>query len=292
MFDALQRYIPFDSEGTNTAIILVTALGLFLSVAVLVLNARKNHLAKISSDEKNMAIASAQEIAAQALKDAADANERAARANERAAEANEQAGKANQRATENETASLKLRVDLETESATSRTRQTELALQQQKTADAQRSAAQAQLALQKYVSAIANGTGRRGINDQLFLSHLRNTPPGRVQVYYIEGSPETYLFAGSIQSMFRSARWTVESPDPLPINTLVGLGGGTSLNEIIVAMGHTELSVKKDAREAAVWNAILSLKRNCGQWKDETAPEDLFRIYVGPAIGPLLAPLN
>jgi hypothetical protein len=74
---------------------------------------------------------------------------------------------------------------------------------------------------------------------------------------------------------------------------MINIGGqGTGLTEIIVAMQDPEMSLDESTSEGALWSAILSLRRGCGERQDKTMSKDRFVVYVGPIIGPMLPQLK
>ena len=202
----------------------------------------------------------------------------------------ERAANADERASRIEAGNLQLRTDLENATTESRSKQTELEMEQRKTAEAQERAAVAQLELKKYFNFIATAQGPRSTPSDLFVSILRKAPPGKIEVMYLGGVPETFLFANSILGLLRQAGWQAAS-EPSATASMVGIGGGTGLTEIIVVMKHPERSETPSTSEGALWAALLTLKRGAGQRNDESLPEDTFKLYIGPAIGPMMAPL-
>lgn len=215
------------------------------------LDATKEHEAKTERDRVRTELATAET--------------KAKEADARIAEAQRGSAEANERAVAIEHANLRLRKDLEAAVNESRANQTELEHEQRRTAEAQLAAAQAQLELKKYVNALVSSQSR-AINEDLFTSILRKAPPKTVEILYLRGLPETYLFAQAILSLLRIAGWHTESDVPLPVDSLVDIGKqGTGLREIVVEMNRTEVTRDESTTEGALWKAILSLKRGCGQ---------------------------
>lgn len=128
----------------------------------------------------------------------------------------ERAGHAEERAANVEHANIQLGIDLKNATAESDRRQSELEVEQRKTAQAQKETAEAQLRLKRYAEAIAVREGPRRLNTDQFLSELRGKPKAVVRIWYKFDDGEAYDLAEQIYRALRKANWIVSEPTPIP----------------------------------------------------------------------------
>jgi hypothetical protein len=159
---------------------------------------------------------------------------------------------------------------------------TDLEKQQQSTAEAQKEAAEAQLALKKYIDEVANKQRPRAMPDEPTLKILKAAPPKKAIIEYLDGASDTYLFATGLSIVLARAGWHVMLP-LRPLSTLVGAaGGGTAQGEVIVTMRRVQDLQLPSTAEGALWNALLAAQVPVGGAQDETLADDTIKITVGP----------
>jgi hypothetical protein len=140
-----------------------------------------------------------------------------------AATADERAGLANERVAVQESANLRLRTDLEKAITESREKAAELEVEQRKTAEAQREATVAQLALQQHVEEVSKRQAWRMVrNPDKFLGYLKGVAKRQVTLLYNPSDTEAYNFADQIRHWLgpgfkgEGAGWEVAGPLPIP----------------------------------------------------------------------------
>ncbi len=183
------------------------------------------------------------------------------------------------------------RVELELTQATSelRSKQTELEEAQRKTAEAQKGAAVAQLDLKKYVEEVAKRQQPRPIPEVFVINELKKARPGKLLIWYQEGSNETYMFADHLRDTIAQGGWSVPK-QPTPITSLVGIRGGTALADLVIVSKEGMSETKPGMEETPIfgmWKALMAMVRygaihGVGQGTDDKLPEDTVEIYVGP----------
>ena len=114
---------------------------------------------------------------------------------------------ANGRADALDQANVKLRTDLESATAESNRRQAELEKEQQKTARAQKEAAESQLKLNQWMA--GKVTGRMAIFNAELFKPLGNLPKASVEVWYKENDGEAFMYAQTIIQELRGIGWNV-----------------------------------------------------------------------------------
>jgi len=210
----------------------------------------------------------------------------------------ERAAEADERASTIEAGNLQLRTDLENATAESSRRQAELEKEQEKTALAQKEAAQAQLALKQYVDLVAKRAGPRYLDVKRFLESLRGKPKGSAELWYKADDTEAYLFALQIRRWLGpgaeadGAGWDVPEPKPIPpqggdprIPTNApsdirhGDSTGLTLRAKNLPKGFGENTAAAALRDALAFGregggAIIMLG-------DSTLPDDHFIIVIG-----------
>jgi hypothetical protein len=98
-----------------------------------------------------------------------------------------------------------------------------LEVEQRKTADAQKEAAEAQLALKTYVEKVARRQRARGLNVKKLIELLDGKPKLRVELLYNPNDSEAWSLARQIHtwvgegsSSQKGAGWSVSPPMPIP----------------------------------------------------------------------------
>lgn len=227
---------------------------------------------------KQAGMAQAQLLAAKDRKAQADIS----LANERASKADEKAALASERTNVLESANLRVRSDLERATAESRARQTELEEAQGRTANAQREAAVAQLALRQSVNALVEGQRPRQFPQELVVAILRRVPPMNAVMYYQEGSNETYLYAYSLRSALVAAGW--KASDLSGVSTLLPIRGGGLFGptvEIVVGSKYPERTDDRVSNQSVLEQVFSALGLSWGNFGDDSVPEDTVNLYVG-----------
>jgi len=91
---------------------------------------------------------------------------------------------------------------------------------QQQTANAETRAAEAQLALRKYIDDIASHTGQRILDSKGFIQALKGRAKAPLMLLYVRNNSEAYNFAiqirGALESEQDGAGWNVSGPFPVP----------------------------------------------------------------------------
>jgi hypothetical protein len=179
---------------------------------------------------------------------------------------NKEAGDAREAAGNAQTENLRLQGELTSATEESRSNDAALAREQQKTAKAQEDAAQAQLALRKYLDEVAKHQRGRLLDFKKFVAALKGKPKASVRLLYSPNDSEAYTFAGQILRWLGpgaegdGAGWDVSSPMPIPTE-----GGDT----------HPELANAPPAMKYGAWYglAILTSEPIAGHnppWDDKT----------------------
>lgn len=137
-------------------------------------------------------------------------------------QADQKAQEAKERAGNVESANLRLRADLERATAESRAKQVELEKEQQKTAQAQKESADAQLSLKGYVERVAKNAFSRRLDGKQFVQELQGKPQASVRIWYKPDDDEAYMFAQRVYGVLGSpvndggAGWQVSAPEHIP----------------------------------------------------------------------------
>lgn len=212
----------------------------------------------------------------------------AATANLNAGTANQNAAKANERAAKAEVGNKKLEIDLANAKNESEKRQTTLEQEQQKTAGAQKEAAEAQLALKKYVDAVARRLGPRGVLDDIS-AILKKAPPKKIKILYAkEGAGETYLFAAGLQGEISAGGWDViEGPKAVNMSDFPQARLSA---DIVVLTSTPQLMFNTpdpSTSDGALWTALNELvSKNLifgtAFVQDKSIPEDTLVLIVEP----------
>ena len=178
----------------------------------------------------------------------------------------ERAAHAEERAATVEAGNIQLRTDLKVATAESDKRQTDLEKEQQKTAHAQKEAAEAQLALQKYIDDVAKHQRPRLLDFKKFVADLTGKSKGSVTLLYAPNDSEAYTFAIHIRRWLGpgvdgdGAGWNVSVPMPIPAE------GGDP---------HPDLATAPPAMKYGAWNGLGILVSDPGNghippWEDKT----------------------
>ena len=138
------------------------------------------------------------------------------------------ANAANERASQNEKDAAQLRTDLEKAKGETKAAEAKLEGEQQKTARAQKEAADAQLALKKYVEEVARRERPRQLDGKKFVKSLQGKPQARIVLLYDPGNSEAWHFARDIYWWLgkgvgndKGAGWEVSVPTPIPSNAAI-----------------------------------------------------------------------
>jgi hypothetical protein len=160
--------------------------------------------------------------------------------------------------------------------------------EQQKTASAQKEAAEAQLALKQYVGVVAKSVNPRTLDAQRFLELLKGKPKGTAEIWYEPDDRESQAFAIQIHDWLGSAGagWKVVQPKPLsrpPHLFREAASGG-------LAIITSDLSPSKTGSESAYRALSDALELGAGGWgisghgwslEDHALPANHFVIIVG-----------
>ncbi|MBS1849568.1 MAG: hypothetical protein JST79_01535 [Acidobacteria bacterium] len=184
--------------------------------------------------------------------------------------------------------SLELRKELERSIAVSSAKQSELEKEQQKTAEAQKSAAEAQLKLDQW---LARKVIARTAEASAF-QVLKKFPKANIEVLYKEGDGEAFMYAQSILQAFKSIGWNVPTvavatnKHPMAGNESIPIMG----TYVVTRVGETEADkggvflpsappadFDPSSRTIAVMSAVGAQTRQI----DGSVPENTFRIVVG-----------
>jgi hypothetical protein len=127
----------------------------------------------------------------------------------------------------------KAHADLQTATAESVRRQTELEVEQRKTAEAQERATRVQLEYNRYLDEVTKQQKPRGVDREKFLEALRDKPKRPVVLWYNPNDTEAYFFAQMLFTWLgkgnpdrEGAGWQVSAPMPI----LPGMGYQNSPN--------------------------------------------------------------
>lgn len=189
----------------------------------------------------------------------------------------ERAAHAEERAANVETGNVQLRIDLETATAKSKRRQVELEIEQRKTAEAQKAAAEAQLAVNRSVQAFANRTGFRVLKVDEFVGILKAKPKGTAEIWYKAGDTEVERFSVDLYRAFDALGWPVSRRALQENDALSGIDVGFIDGLFVFANGEEQVS--------DVFHALLQSLQFGGTASSSTAPE-LPAGKVVVAIGP------
>jgi hypothetical protein len=116
-----------------------------------------------------------------------------------------------------------LRADLNDARVKSEAAQIRLEKEQQKTFEAQKEAADAQLALKGYVEQVATQTSSRRLDNDVFVKELKGKPKGSVRIWYKPEDDEAYMFAQQVYRWLGTpldsggAGWEVSEPVRIPL---------------------------------------------------------------------------
>lgn len=171
---------------------------------------------------------------------------------------------------------LQLRTDLENATATARSKQAELEVEQQKTAKAQEEAAKAQTVLAQSLTRFARRSGHRIADFGKLVDAFKDKPKKTLEIRYKADDTEAENFSHDIDRAFQHIGWTV-SVRPLKAGETLG---GMALDEL---KGTTVFSRKAEEERAFVM-PFLQASPFGGQAIGTTAPElpdDMLVIVLG-----------
>jgi hypothetical protein len=198
---------------------------------------------------------------------------------------------------------IQLRTDLQTATGEARSKQLELEREQQKTALAQREAAEAQLAVKSYVDVLAKSMNPRMLDSRRFIEILKGKPKGTAEIWYEPNDVEARDFASQLHDLLgaNGAGWNVVGIRPLsgePLYTIVE-GQTSPLDELRVEAADTGMAVTSnrlfpyDVEGQTAWGALnMAIERGTGGWNVSglgghwmraypSLPDDHFIIVVG-----------
>jgi hypothetical protein len=171
----------------------------------------------------------------------------------------------------------------------------EVQQERQKTAEAQKEAAQAQLALKQYVDVVAKSVNPRHIDPKRFLELLNGKPKGTAEIWYEPNDEQAREFASDLHRWLGpgGAGWSVLELKPFPKKA--GRDGHLIPFEIIkrsaastgLVLVCKKLSLNLDSTQHVLTNAINLSVGGWGiagfEWSYEnpTLPDDHFVIVVG-----------
>ncbi|MGA2902358.1 MAG: hypothetical protein ABSD98_00885 [Candidatus Korobacteraceae bacterium] len=162
--------------------------------------------------------------------------------------------------------------------------------EKQKTAQAQKEAAEAQLQLQKHVEYVRKEAGWRYLSPR-FAEALKNRPTGTVEILYKAEDMEAYTFSIQVWRALKDARWVASHPKPIPAevgseslpDAPAQLRHGTSGPICLIAKRYPT-GFGENTAAGAIWDAVRSaLDVNSGfsTSADLAMPDDHFIIVVG-----------
>ncbi|MGA9388956.1 MAG: hypothetical protein WBV69_00790 [Candidatus Sulfotelmatobacter sp.] len=275
-------------DNWNTAYIVLVAITVVLAAGVFIAQfvvIRKSKLLAVAQSDLIT------EKDRQSSADSKDKDLKIAAALSAAGSANERAGLANERAGKLESANLSLRTDLEHATAESRQKQTELEVEQRKTAEAQKAAADAQRQLNEFL--IAHTLARQ------FRGNLRETlksfPPGSIEVWYRAEDPEAWRFSLDILQVTAAAKWKTINSIPVEPKRFDGkdlqIAGCIVFNKDVEGFfpfPPTDPAIvvkflEAGGRKVDPRLAILIVGIGTGMFKkDPSLDEGVFRVVIGP----------
>lgn len=155
--------------------------------------------------------------------------------------------------------------------------------EQQKTAKVQREAAEAQLALRKYVDNVAAHQRPRLLDFKKFVASLKDKPKSTITILYSPNDSEAYTFAGHIRRGLGSgtdgdgAGWEVSAPVPIPAE------GGYS---------HSDLAKAPPAMKYGAWYGLGILTSDAIDghqpfWEDKSALGALTMAFIDNGFAPV-----
>jgi hypothetical protein len=193
-----------------------------------------------------------------------------------------------------ERGNLQLRTDLENATVESRSSQARLEGEQQKTAKAQKEAADAQLELRKYVEHIEYATNPRWRNvigrEKDITDALRGKPVSKFEILYVSEDEEAFTLASVLHGILLSAGWTAS--DFRPLKESDALGGTLNIPSVPLAVRSgawwgMSINVKK-ASDSTLEHvndsaaAALVMALGGGQiGTDPRLPDDIVRLVIG-----------
>ena len=211
--------------------------------------------------------------------------------------ADQKASEAGERAAKVEANNLVLKADLEREGVVARTAEKELAIEQRKTADAQKEAVDAQSRLTTFLI-------NRGFPRQLKIdigAELIKLPPAKAEVLYDDADPGSIIFAFSIHDALKKGGWDLPEPISVPAQRFNGkdlsffgveirnkeasflpTGSSSDLRaELLLAnaVAKSEGVSEIDAQRLALLYVAVDAEAVS---KDTALPPDFFRIIVAP----------
>ncbi len=134
-------------------------------------------------------------------------------------EARASAAKANEKTATLSHENIKLRTDLESATAESRSKQAELTVEQQKLikaqqqlAEAEQNRADAQLSLEKILEEVRRRQMPRTLSPEQrtrLIEHLKASPKGEIEITCIMGDAEGYAFATELDGLLKAAGWNI-----------------------------------------------------------------------------------
>jgi len=204
----------------------------------------------------------------------------------------ERAAQADERASQIEAGNLQLRTELENAKAESDRRQTELEIEQRRTAEAQESAAKAQLELQNRVEMVRRMAGPRQLSPR-FAEALKGKPTGTVDILYAPEDTEAYVFAIKVRGALKNAGWITSGPKPILLMTPIPRGNpnapaqaryGTSGPLTLIAnriIPLEETNSSAGAIQDAVHSAFDGINWGWFTTADPTLPDGHFTLIVG-----------
>lgn len=188
-------------------------------------------------------------------------DEKIAGTNQLAGEANERAGKANEHAQklENDNFSLRGQVaHLEAEAANALTRQAEA---------------------EKQLELVKKKQEPRGVPIAKLRAELSTAPPGKLVMEYIQGSPETYLFATALRKAIVSAGWQVS---PLAPSTRKFEESGASQGDFCILARNLEDPSNPKTTQGALWAALTACGFHGGGVRVPDLSDDVVVLVIQP----------
>jgi hypothetical protein len=160
--------------------------------------------------------------------------------------------------------------------------------EQQKTAEAQKEAAKAQLELRSFIDKIEKKSRPRRFDPEKFRENLKGNPTGHIAIWYKAEDIEAFAFARQIHSLLNSAAWQVSPPVPIPTgaedpdvpNAPAEFVHGGAVPGLTLRYG------QKNVAQQALMDALLrsrdvDIAVAMGGVQDPALPENTFLIVVG-----------
>ena len=195
------------------------------------------------------------------------------------------AGDANERAAKLEAGNIALKTELERATAESRSKQTELEVEQRKTAEAQEKAARAQKELAGNLSSFALRSGDRVLDFQKFADGIKDVSKLSVEIWYAPNDEETDSFSYDIQRALNIANWRVSRRTLTPEDSLAGIRVAT-IKGMLFFFGD-ERDMHSTTFDGFMWAILKAIRFGAVSQAATTAPEvpkGAVVLIIGPRV--------